>query len=202
MSVFDVPVIIFLLAGFCVVHSFLASEKAKKFAAKRLGEFNIFYRAIYNAVSVLLLAFVLYASPKPPVIIYDLPSPIDLIVFFLQALSLVGVVYAFKAMDLRELLGIEQISNYYGGIETETPIKFRHGKLHKYMRHPLYFFLILFAGFRPEMDVFYFTAFVCFSSYFYIGSFFEEKKLVKQFGDSYVEYQKSVPRIFPLKIIK
>ena len=33
--------------------------------------------------------------------------------------------------------------------------------------------------------------------YFYIGSYYEEKKLVNYFGDTYIKYQKVVSRIFP-----
>jgi protein-S-isoprenylcysteine O-methyltransferase Ste14 len=73
---------------------------------------------------------------------------------------------------------------------------------YRYSRHPVYFFSIVFLLFRPTMDLFYLTFFVCIVAYFYIGSYYEEKKLVKHFGETYSEYKKSVPRIFPVKIFK
>jgi protein-S-isoprenylcysteine O-methyltransferase Ste14 len=33
--------------------------------------------------------------------------------------------------------------------------------------------------------------------YIPIGIYFEEKKLIKMYGDQYVEYKKRVPAIFP-----
>jgi protein-S-isoprenylcysteine O-methyltransferase Ste14 len=38
---------------------------------------------------------------------------------------------------------------------------------------------------------------ICIIVYFYVGSFYEERKLVDKFGDEYLLYQKKVPRIFP-----
>jgi protein-S-isoprenylcysteine O-methyltransferase Ste14 len=70
---------------------------------------------------------------------------------------------------------------------------------YKYMRHPVYFFSILFLIFRPYMDLTYLTLVICLIAYFYIGSYYEEKKLIEVFGDEYKVYQKNVPRIFPLK---
>jgi len=51
--------------------------------------------------------------------------------------------------------------------------------------------------FRPTMDLFYFTFFLVMVAYFYIGAYYEEKKLVRIFGEIYIRYQKSVPQIFP-----
>jgi protein-S-isoprenylcysteine O-methyltransferase Ste14 len=50
------------------------------------------------------------------------------------------------------------------------------------------------------MDLFYLTFFACIVVYFYIGSYYEEKKLTEHFGEIYPEYKKSVPRIFPFKL--
>jgi methanethiol S-methyltransferase len=49
------------------------------------------------------------------------------------------------------------------------------------------------------MDLFYLTIFILITLYFYIGSFYEEKKLREMFGEEYSAYQEKVPRIFPLK---
>jgi protein-S-isoprenylcysteine O-methyltransferase Ste14 len=56
--------------------------------------------------------------------------------------------------------------------------------------------------FRAEMDLFYLTMFISFTAYFYIGSYYEEKKMVSIFGNEYADYQDKVPRIFPIKLLK
>ena len=35
------------------------------------------------------------------------------------------------------------------------------------------------------------------SIYLYVGTFFEERRLVAEFGDDYGEYQRQVPRLIP-----
>jgi protein-S-isoprenylcysteine O-methyltransferase Ste14 len=52
------------------------------------------------------------------------------------------------------------------------------------------------------MDLFYLTFFACVVVYFYIGSYYEEKKLVRLFGQEYINYRKEVPGIFPVKFYK
>lgn len=54
--------------------------------------------------------------------------------------------------------------------------------------------------FRPVMDLFYITFLVCVILYFWVGSIYEEKKLVEIFGSDYSEYQKHVPAIIPYKL--
>ena len=199
----DVIIIILMLSLFGASHSILASMQVKEYFKKLLNEKIAFYRIGYNFVSVLLLLVIYETAPKPAIIVYSIPAPFDLIIFGLQVLSLAGVVYTFSLFDFKEFLGLNQIARWYDGDfregELDERSEFRAEKIYKYMRHPGYFFTILFLGLRPQMDVFYFTAFICFSSYFYIGTFFEEKKLAAQFGASYLEYQKKTPRLFPIK---
>jgi len=56
--------------------------------------------------------------------------------------------------------------------------------------------------FRPTMDLFYVVFFLCLVIYFYIGSYFEEEKLAKHFGEIYTDYKKSVPKIFPVNFLE
>jgi hypothetical protein len=204
MSVFfDIAYIIFLVSLFCISHSLLASEKAKSLFKKYFGSAISFYRLFYNIFSAALLSVLYEAAPQPPIIIYDLPVPFDLAVYFFQIISLVGIVYSFSSTNFKEFLGINQIYRWYTNTrddnETDEISVLRSDGLYKYVRHPGYAFTILFFGLRPQMDVFYFTVFLSFSCYFYIGTFYEERKLVKRFGRSYLEYQERVPRLFPVK---
>jgi len=50
--------------------------------------------------------------------------------------------------------------------------------------------------------LFYLISIICAMVYFYIGSIYEEKKLVERYGELYIQYQSFVPRILPLKIFK
>ena len=203
--VFDVIFIVILFAIFGYTHSLLASLKIKIWFRKTLGDLIAFYRLFYNLVGLLSVYLIYELSPKPHIIIYDLPNPYDLIILIPQLLSLTGVFWAFQYICFKEFLGLDQIKRFIEKrytTELDEEFTLRIEGPYRYSRHPVYFFSITFLLFRPVMDLFYLTFFICIVAYFYIGSYYEEKKLVKQFGEIYENYKKEVPAIFPFKIFK
>jgi protein-S-isoprenylcysteine O-methyltransferase Ste14 len=203
--VFDVIFIVILFAIFGYTHSLLASLKIKIWFRKTLGDLIAFYRLFYNLVGLLSVYLIYELSPKPHIIIYDLPNPYDLIILIPQLLSLAGVFWAFQYICFKEFLGLDQIKRFIEKrytTELDEEFTLRIEGPYRYSRHPVYFFSITFLLFRPVMDLFYLTFFICIVAYFYIGSYYEEKKLVRQFGEIYENYKKEVPAIFPFKIFK
>ena len=203
--ILDVLTIIFLFILFSLLHTKLASVKFKSKLAKTFGHAIAFYRLAYNGFSIISLYIIYELSPKPNVIIYDFQQPFDLIVLIPQLSALAGIFWAFKYICVKEFLGISQINRYLQerySTKLDEDMTLTIEGPYKYIRHPIYFFTIIFLMFRPTMDLFYLTFFICIVAYFYIGSIFEEKKLVRHFGDIYVTYQQSVPRIFPILPVK
>lgn len=200
--IIDALIIILLFLLFGYFHSLLASNKLKKKLAEEIGDKIAFYRLFYNLTS-LLTFFLLYEfSPKPDVVIYDLNYPWDIVIFVIQFFALIGLMWAVTAIDAKEFFGIAQIKRYikgeYDPKELDEKYKLNKTGAFRYSRHPIYFFSILFLGFRPTMDFFYLVFFVCLTLYFIVGSFYEEKKLIELFGDEYVQYQKETPRLVPI----
>ncbi len=204
MIVVDLFLIILLFTFFAYSHTWLASLRIKRALAETLGNKIAFYRLFYNASSLILFAAFYAISPKPDVIVYDLRFPFDIITFALQVLSLIGLIWASRGIDWKEFVGIAQINrfikNEYRVEDLDEKQILRIDRALKFVRHPVYLFSILFLGFRPTMTLFYLTMYICVIAYFYIGSIYEERKLIELLGDDYREYQKKVPRIFPIKI--
>ena len=201
----DVLIIVVLFAVFGYIHSFLASEKVKIHFKRFFGELIAFYRLLYNAFTIVSLYFIYLISPKPNIKIYDFQYPYDIIILIPQFLSLVGVIWAFRYICFKEFLGLDQINRFFEKrytTELDEDFTLRIEGPYKYSRHPIYFFSITFLLFRPTMDLFYLTFFICIVAYFYIGSYYEEKKLVRQFGEIYEKYRKYVRRIVPFKLLK
>lgn len=201
-QLFDVIVLIFIFILFGYVHSILASEKVKIFFRKNFGKGIAFYRIGYNVFTVITLYFIWDLAPQPSLQIYTLPQPYDYLILIPQFLALVGMIWCFKYVCFKEFIGLSQIDRYikgeYSDKELDESYTLRIEGPYKYSRHPIYFFSILFLLFRAEMNLFYLTMFIAFTAYFYIGSYYEEKKMVRLFGDDYRNYQLNVPRIFPI----
>ena len=199
---FEILEIIFLFSIFAIPHSVLASLKAKIWFKKRFGNLIAFYRLGYNFLSLISFGLFFYFAPKPHQIVFEIPQPFDFIVYFLQILSLAGLLWSAKYIDWKEFLGINQIKRFSTGSyndEFDEKYSFRIIGPYKISRHPIYLFSILFLALRPYMTVFYFTILILFIVYFYIGSIFEERKLEKLFGEAYKNYKNEVSRIFPYK---
>ncbi|RKY94445.1 MAG: hypothetical protein DRQ01_02330 [Ignavibacteriae bacterium] len=203
--VIDVLIIILLFGLYALIHSYLASIKVKEWFKKNFGNLIAFYRLGYNIFALASFYLIYELSPKPHLILYDLPNPYDLIILVPQFLALAGLFWAFKYICFKEFLGLNQVKRYFKKIynsELDENLTLQLEGPFKYTRHPVYLFSILILLFRPTMDLFYLVFFFCIVIYFYIGSYFEEEKLAKHFGKIYSDYRKSVPKIFSVKFLK
>jgi methanethiol S-methyltransferase len=204
--VFDSALIFFLFALFGYSHSLLASRKFKENLANNIGDKIAFYRLFYNLISIISFVAIIGLSPKPDVVLYDLPNPYDLVFFALQIVGFTGLLWAVKVIDVMEFLGINQIKRYFNGSYNQAELD-EHSKFliegpFKFCRHPIYFFSIIMLMFSPSMNLWYLITLINIVIYFYVGSIYEERKLEKLFGVQYSNYKNDVPRIIPYKIFK
>ncbi|MFA8343384.1 MAG: isoprenylcysteine carboxylmethyltransferase family protein [Rhodothermaceae bacterium] len=206
MLFFNIIYSVLLYALFGVIHSVLASEIVKKRLLLWLGDKIAFYRLGYNIISISAIYFIWDLLPDLTMVVYDLPYPYDLAVFVVQMLGLAGFLWAGKYFCLKEFLGISQIERWLTGIydmsQLDENLTFRTEGPYKFSRHPVYFFCIVMLLARPFMDLQYLIFSICTAIYFYIGTYFEEKKLLNKFGNDYLDYSSKVARIIPYKIIR
>ncbi|MDA3860108.1 MAG: methyltransferase [Melioribacteraceae bacterium] len=197
----DALIITSLFLVFAISHSILASHKFKLALTKKIGDKIAFYRLFYNLSAILFFMLIYFVSPKPNYIIYDLAFPVDIIIVILQIFSGIILLWTSKFINMREFLGLTQVNRFSKGTysieDLDEKLELRIEGPFKYSRHPIYLFSSLFLILRPTMDFFYLIFLINMLLYFYIGSYFEEKKLVIVFGDAYRQYQKDVPKIFP-----
>ena len=62
-----------------------------------------------------------------------------------------------------------------------------------------HFLGLVFIWLTPQMTVNRLALFAALSVYLYVGTFFEERQLIAEFGPAYREYQRQVPRLFPYR---
>ena len=79
-----------------------------------------------------------------------------------------------------------------------TPVPFKQPVPYKYMRHPLMLsFLIAFWA-TPQMSMGHLLFAIGMTIFIFIGIAFEERDLLKAYGESYQQYRQQVSMIVPL----
>ncbi len=188
MSIF---ILLLALAMWGAVHSFLASHLAKDLFRLKIGEMD-FYRLAYNIFSVVSFAPILYLMrtlPDQP--IYQIPSPWNLVMFGGQLFALLMLLIAFLQTDSLSFVGLRQL------FEKEKPGDLVTRGLYRVVRHPLYTFSLLFIWLTSIMTQNMLTVYVGATLYILVGTYFEERKLLRDFGESYAEYKRKTPMLIP-----
>jgi methanethiol S-methyltransferase len=180
-----------------LVHSLLASLKAKEMAAVWLGAGFKWYRLAYNifaTISLLpVLALAIIMPDKP---IYDIPSPWNALLILLQLVGAgISCIAAFQT-GIGYLSGLKQL------METSTsgsPVvnRLETGGLYQYVRHPIYSGAILFLWTSSQLTWNSLALKLALTLYFILGAMVEEKKLVAEFGDTYRAYRLHTPMLIP-----
>jgi len=117
----------------------------------------------------------------------------------LQALFWIGwgmVVLSTFLIDHFDLFGLRQVYLYLRGIEY-TPLGFKQPVAYRYTRHPLMLSILIAFWSTPQMSVDHFLFAAGMSFYILIGIRYEEKDLIKAYGESYRRYRQRVAMLFP-----
>jgi protein-S-isoprenylcysteine O-methyltransferase Ste14 len=187
--------------AFALFHSVTVSEPYERWARGFLGDlrFRAYHRLLFTAYSAAATtAVLLYVRSLPDAPLYRLDGWVR---FLFHGVQILGVgLLLWTPWDLKEFIGLRQWKHHRKG-EEDTPGRNERlftGKGYGLVRHPLYLGCSLLLAFYPVQTRNSFASAVAIVAYFYIGTFFEERRLVRQFGEAYREYQRRVPRFFPL----
>lgn len=190
--------IIIILLGMALwgaVHSVTASHFFKDMVRGMVGAGGMrLYRLGYNAFSVITFAPVLYLAwslPDQP--LYAVPAPWRYAMLGGQAASLLLLFAAFLQTDALSFAGLSQLL----GAEEQAPGQLVTRGLYRVVRHPLYTFSIAFLWLSPSVSQNTFALYAGATLYFVIGAHFEERKLLRDFGEAYAEYKRKTPMLIP-----
>jgi protein-S-isoprenylcysteine O-methyltransferase Ste14 len=190
-----------LIAGavYGAIHSLTASLWLKQYIARRFGDpGRTYYRLAYVALS--LITTPLYAALVlllPDARLYITPQPWVFVTGFIQLLALAGMLLSFRGTGALAFLGLDSLLTKPAAPPNRALMR---GGLYKYSRHPIYFFSLVFLWLFPLMSWNIQALAIGVTLYTLIGSRFEERKLVGEFGQAYIDYRKVTPWIIPIKL--
>jgi methanethiol S-methyltransferase len=183
-------------AVYGALHSLLASASAKALAERRLGQgVTRYYRLLYNIVVTLtLLPLLALVVLSPDLEISRITFPWLALTLLIEGVSGLGILAGLLQTGVMRFLGLAQIT---GSPDFGGPSKLEISGLYRYVRHPLYLFGLLIIWFLPLMTWNILAFNLGATLYILIGIQFEERKLLKEFGQAYADYQQHVPMLIP-----
>jgi protein-S-isoprenylcysteine O-methyltransferase Ste14 len=196
MSIF---LLVLAIALWGMVHSLLASLPVKAVFLRGAGPNGMrLYRLGFNFFSVISFLPIIWlwlTLPDRP--LYHVPPPWSYMMIAGQGLGMLLLFISVMQTDLLAFVGLRQLleENQRGALVT--------GGLYRWVRHPIYSASLLVLWLTPSVSLITFVFYLCLSAYFLVGAWFEERKLLREFGQAYAEYRQATPMLIPgLKIGK
>ena len=133
-------------------------------------------------------------------VIWDVRNPNGRTI--LQGLFWIGwgmVLVSTWLVDHFDLFGLKQVFYYAQGKRIEPP-PFKNPALYKIVRHPIYLGFIIAFWATPRMTSGHLFFAIMTTAYILVAIQFEERDLIKFYGDQYRHYRQQVSMLFPLRL--
>lgn len=175
------------------IHSLLAANRTKTMINQLAPGLSPYYRLLYNLLAVMLLfpaLYMLYFVPSEP--LWHWTGYTKLTANSLALLAIIGFLWTLKYYDGMDFLGLRAIK----ATNVASKDKFCLSPLHRFVRHPWYSLALVIIWTR-DMNAHMLITAVFVTAYFFVGSYWEDKKLLSLYGELYQRYRKAVPGIIP-----
>lgn len=188
-------------AGLSIAFFIQHSGMVRRSFRQRLAHFlpEEYEGAVYAIVSgiVLLAVIVLWQKSFP---VFTVSRGVFRWLFYVvYLLSLTGFIWGTRALKAFDPYGLRPILGRLRGRKSR-PMLFVVRGPYQWVRHPLYLFMILMIWSCPDLTTDRLLFNGLWTVWIVIGSIFEERDLVLEFGDAYREYQRKVPMLIPRRL--
>jgi protein-S-isoprenylcysteine O-methyltransferase Ste14 len=114
-------------------------------------------------------------------------------------LAIAGFGWGVRALGSFDTFGVRPVVALLKGIEPRLHPFVIKGP-YRWARHPLYFFAILLFWSCPALTPDRLLFNILWTTWVVLATVLEERDLVSQFGEPYIQYQNEVPMILPWRI--
>jgi methanethiol S-methyltransferase len=179
-----------------LVHSILASLWAKGHARRWFGILaDRTYRLLFNIFAVVsFLPVLALVGWLPDRTLYTVPFPWVVLTSLGQLAAVAALLVGLFQTDAWSFLGFRQLVQ---PDSADQPARLVLKGLYRWVRHPLYTAGLVFIWLTPVMTANVLAMNAGLTIYIVVGALFEERKLMHEFGQAYVEYRQHTPMLIP-----
>jgi protein-S-isoprenylcysteine O-methyltransferase Ste14 len=191
----------FLNAGLCLAfflqHSVMLRKPFRRWMATFINPY--YHGALFTIVTGIVLVLIVLFWQKSSCIIVVAHGVFYWLMRIVALLAVAGTVWTFHSLDSFDPFGLNVLLAYLRGENLSRP-RIHYSGPYGWVRHPLYFFLLLMIWTYPYITPDRLLFNVLFTIWIYIGTVMEERDLVADFGAVYQGYQDRVPMLLPKQI--
>ena len=185
-----------VLGVFGLQHSVMARPGFKRWWTKIVSK--PIERSTFVLASALALGLIFWQWRPLPTVIWEFEASWAVsLMWGLFGLGWAIVLASAHMIDGAHLFGVKQVWEHLNEEEISAP-EFRTPGLYRYVRHPLMFGFIIAFWATPQMTLGHLLFSVVVTGYIFVGIYFEERDLVRTFGERYERYRQEVPMIIPI----
>ncbi len=191
--------LVLILVLYCFLHSLLISIPVTRFMKRLFGKGFCYYRMSYNVFSILtLLPILYYAYALKGQEIFIWKGYFIVMQYILILIGIVLLIAGGKGYSFSQFSGLKQIKTECMEENDISSDKLNTSGISGIIRHPWYTAVIMLLWAR-DLDYSALIVNAVFTIYIIVGAYLEEHKLVKAFGDQYIDYKREVSMFVPLK---
>ena len=154
-------------------------------------------RSTYMLQSGLLAFLLIWQWRAMPTVIWQIENAVAIaVIWMLFVLGWIIALISTFLINHFQLTGLQQVYANLRGKELAPPT-FYTPFLYKIVRHPLQMGVLMAFWAAPVMTVGHLLFAISMTIYIFIGLYFEERDLVRAFGDTYEAYQQTTPKLIP-----